>query len=80
MWFGNERRREMELMELLLVASNKNHIPRWLAQTPPTLDDWFGTILEIIRMEKVTSPRRIQQDKFGQFWYCIFFNVLIQSL
>lgn len=41
----------MELMELLLVASNKN-IPRWLAQTPPTLDDWFGTILEIIRMGK----------------------------
>lgn len=30
--------------------------------------DWFGTILEMLRMEKLTFQLRIQQDKFYQIW------------
>lgn len=62
-------------MQLLLVASNKTFTRRcWLAKTPPTLDDWFGAVLEMFRMEKLTFKLRTQQEIFFNdiYWHCFF--------
>ena len=35
---------------------------------PPTMDDWFGIILEIFKMEKLTYFLRNQKVWFYQIW------------
>lgn len=49
-------RREIKLLPVLLVARKQTMTKRWLAQTPLTLDDWFGIALEIeiARMEELS--------------------------
>lgn len=63
-----ECRSEIKLVQLLLVASKKTITRRWLSPAQPTLDDWFGIILEIFRMEKLTYLLRNQKAKFYQIW------------
>lgn len=61
-------KREIKLLQLLLVASKKTITRRWLSPTQPTLDDWIGITLEIFRMEKLTYQIRIQKNEFYQIW------------
>lgn len=61
-------RREVKLLQILLVASKKAVTRRWLSPTPPNLNDWIGIILEIYRMEKLTYQIRLKKDKFYQIW------------
>ena len=72
LYLGNisflELRRDIKLMQILLVASKKAITRRWLSPIPPTLEDWFGIVLEIFRLEKLTYLLRTQKEKFYQIW------------
>lgn len=59
---------DIKLLQALLAASKKSITRRWMNRVPPTLDDWYETILEIFRMEKLMYSLRIQKDKFYQIW------------
>lgn len=55
-------------MQALLTASKKSITRKWLNPTPPTLEDWFGIVLEILKMEKLTYSPRVQKHKFYETW------------
>ena len=61
-------RRDIKLLQALLAASKKSITRKWLNPSPPTINDWYGTILEIFKMEKLTYCLRTQKDKFDQIW------------
>ena len=41
---------------------------KWLNTPAPTVEDWYGIILEIYKMENLTYSLRIQKDQFYQIW------------
>lgn len=63
-----DRRGDIKLLQALLAASKKSITRKWLNSTPPTLDDWFGTIKDIYKMEKLTYCLRTEKDKFDHIW------------
>lgn len=63
-----EHRRDIKLIKALVAASKKSITRKWLNPVPHTLEDWYGIILEIFKMEKLTYSLRIQKDKFYQIW------------
>ena len=60
--------KDKKLLQVLLVACKKSITRRWLTPNPPTLGDWYGIILEIFKMEKLTYFLRTQKEKFYQIW------------
>ncbi len=62
------RRGDIKLLQALLAASKKAITRKWFNPAPPTLEEWFGIVLKIFKMEKLTYCLRIQKDKFQQSW------------
>lgn len=56
------------MLQALLAASKKSITRKWMRPGPPTLEEWYGMILEIFKMEKLTYSLSIEKGKFYQIW------------
>lgn len=72
LYFGQtqllNRGKDVKLLQALLAASKKAITRKWLNPAPPLMEEWFGIIFEIYKMEKLTYCLRIQKVEFDQIW------------
>lgn len=64
LYFGHivvlKQRRDTKLLQALLAASKKSITRKWLNTTPRTVEEWYGIILEIFKMEKLTCSLTLE--------------------
>lgn len=58
---GFERRDDMYLLQILLVAAVKELTVNWLKPTVPTFQSWKDRVWELYRMEKITHNLRTRK-------------------
>lgn len=56
------------LLRMLLVASKKAINKKWLAENPPTKEEWLVIVKDMFDMEKMTFSLRLSMDTFYKNW------------
>ena len=55
-------------MAILLAASKKSVMRKWLKAEPPTIDEWIEVVYEIYVMEKISFSLRVENEQFYKIW------------
>lgn len=59
--------KDKKLLYILLAASKKALMRRWL-KPEPTTEDWINIVQEIYTMEKLFFSLKVQRDTFYRIW------------
>lgn len=59
-----EQQRQKKLLSILLAASKKPIMRKWLKVEPPTMNDWIDTVYDIYVMEKISYSLKAEKEKF----------------
>lgn len=59
---------DKKLLYILLAASKKALMRRWLKPEPPSTEAWINAVKEIYTLEKLSFSVKMQRDTFYKMW------------
>ena len=60
--------KDKKLLAILLAASKKSVMRKWLKAESPTIDEWIEVVYDIYVMEKISFSLRVEKEQFYKIW------------